>query len=231
MWIKFSKRFLVTALILVFTLTLSVPAFAAGEFYPMPGYVFAVSETFAESSFVKDGSNYKIPAFTPSYKMDKADSCVVSFCGQNIELEWFGYSSNQFSMLYCIGNASLIDDTMPDTGHGFFLALYQGNKENSFFVCSADFYRDYIQGTGDAGFTISVSVPDTDGLSFLTKMFSAFSDVGEWLRDQIGVLIRLFWDSATNQLTFAGVLSLISLGFGVVLLLIKVILNFLHFRS
>lgn len=231
MWIKFSKRFLVTVLILVFTLSLSVPAFAAGEMYPMPGYVFAVNHTFPESSFVEDGSCYKVPAFTPSYKLENADSCLVSFCGQSLKLDWFGYSSDQYEMLYCIGNASLIDASMTDTGHGFFLALYPGNKSNCFFVCSAEFYRDYIQGTGDKGFTISVSVPEPFTESFLDSLFSIFADVGEWLRSQVEFIISIFWNAAAGEFTFFGVLSLISLGFGVVLLLIKVLLNFLHFRS
>ena len=154
------RRFLAVALCVLFVTCLACPAFAAGELYPMPGYVFAVSHTFPESSFVQDGNNYKVPAFTPSYKLEHDNSCVVTFCGQSIRLAWSGYSSEVYEMLYCIGNTSLIDASMPDTGHGFFLALYPGHKDQCFFVCTADFYRDYIEGTGDAGFTISFSVPE-----------------------------------------------------------------------
>lgn len=231
MWKKYFKRFLVFSLVLVFTFALTVPASAAGHVSSMPGYIFLVEETFSESSFVADGDNYKVPAFTPSYKLEEADICLVSFSGQNVELPWFAYSSDQYELLYCIGNVSLIDPVQPDNGYGFFFALYKGDKTKSFFVCSADFFHDYVEGTGDAGFSISFSVPDDSAMTFLDKLFSAFSDIGNWLRAQLDLIISLFWNAEAVQLTFFGVLSLISLGFSVVLLLIKVILNFLHFRS
>ena len=231
MWKKFFNRFLIFSLTLVFTFVLSVPAFAAGGVYPMPGYTFLFEETFPESSFVADGDNYKVPAFTASYKLEKSDACIVSFCGQNVELPWFGYSSDQYSLLYCIGNVSLIDPTQSDNGHGFFLALDKSDRSKCFFVCSSEFYHNFVEGTGSEGFSISVSVLDESGMTFLEKLLAIFSDIGEWLRSQVDFIINMFWDSATSQLTFFGVLSLISLGFSLALLLVKVILNFLNFRG
>ena len=67
--------------------------------------------------------------------------------------------------------------------------------------------------------------------ALLTAIFAVFSDVGEWIMTQLGLVSELFWNSTDSSLTFLGVLALVSVGISVIFLMIRVVQNFLHFRG
>ena len=57
-----------------------------------------------------------------------------------------------------------------------------------------------------------------------------WTDVMEWIVTAMGSVQDLFY-SADSGLTFLGTLSVIGVAFGVALLVIKVVQNFLHLRG
>lgn len=68
------------------------------------------------------------------------------------------------------------------------------------------------------------------GVTVLDAILAVFMGIAEWIGEAVTALIPMFYVAETG-LTFLGVLSVASLGIGMVFLLIGVIQNFLHFRS
>lgn len=66
--------------------------------------------------------------------------------------------------------------------------------------------------------------------SILTAILAVFTALFEWLIESLTAVVGLFWVAGTG-LTFFGVLAIVSLGIAIFFLLIRVIQNFLHFRS
>lgn len=52
-----------------------------------------------------------------------------------------------------------------------------------------------------------------------------------WMITALNSIVDLFWDAANNDLTFFGVLAIVAVGISIFFLLVRVIQNFLHFRS
>lgn len=225
----FFVRFLVVSLILVFSCTLAVPAFAAeldhqyafvhefdfSEFYSFPDVPWHVVD-------FKDTLNYSVAA---------GDYVTFSIDQYKYDASFQTISAYELDFHY-IGNLSSLFPDQADSGEAYCLVVCPGNAEYNQLLLRDDLFEPLYQGD-KTKIHVAVSAAHFDfrSDSFLDKFFSLFNDIGVWLRAQLAILISLFWNAAAGQLTFLGVLSLISLGLSVVLLLIKVILNFLHFRS
>ena len=65
----------------------------------------------------------------------------------------------------------------------------------------------------------------------LTAIFAVFTQVISWMRESLTDVVELFWDSTASELTFFGILAITALGISIFFLLIRVVQNFLHFRS
>ena len=65
----------------------------------------------------------------------------------------------------------------------------------------------------------------------LEKVLAVFTSVGQWISTTIPSFMALFWNTETSELTILGILSVSSLGFSVVFLLIGIIQRFLHFAG
>lgn len=225
----FFVRFLVVSLILVFSCTLAVPAFAAeldhqyafvhefdfSDFYSFPDipwHVVDFGDTLDYSSAAGDYVTFSIDQY-------KFDSSFQTFSSSGVDVHYIG---NLFSLF----------PDQPDTGEAYCLVIWPDNAAYNQLLLRDDFFDPLYQGDNTKiHVAVSVAHFDFKQESFLDKLFSIFSDIGQWLRGQLDVIVGLFWDAEAVQLTFFGVLSLVSLGLSVVLLLIKVIINFLHFRG
>lgn len=64
---------------------------------------------------------------------------------------------------------------------------------------------------------------------------AVWTSILTWLSTSFGSLESLFWTAPTSggtgSLTFLGILAVVSVGIGVVMMIIGVIQNFLHLRS
>lgn len=60
-------------------------------------------------------------------------------------------------------------------------------------------------------------------------ILQVFTAIFTWLISSLESVVGLFWDS--GDLTFFGVLAVFSLGISIFFLLVRVVQNFLHFRS
>lgn len=67
-------------------------------------------------------------------------------------------------------------------------------------------------------------------MSVLTSILEVFMAVAEWIGSAILALIPIFW-SAETGLTFIGVLSVASLAFAIIFLVIHTITKFIQFRA
>lgn len=61
----------------------------------------------------------------------------------------------------------------------------------------------------------------------VTSIFEVFSSVGDWFVSAINDLIPMFYGE--SGLTFLGALSVVALGISIIMLLVRVIGDFLHF--
>ena len=66
--------------------------------------------------------------------------------------------------------------------------------------------------------------------SILTAILAVFTALFDWLITALDSVVSLFWSTSTG-LTFFGVLAVVALGISIFFLLIRVVQNFLHFRS
>lgn len=66
-------------------------------------------------------------------------------------------------------------------------------------------------------------------MEIINAIFDVFTGITTWLSGAVTSIIPMFW--AENSLTFLGSLAVVSLGIGVVFLLIGIVQNFLHFRG
>lgn len=66
----------------------------------------------------------------------------------------------------------------------------------------------------------------------ITAILDVFESVGNWIVITLtDVVVPMFWASADSELTFFGVLAVAALGVSLFFLLVRVVQNFLHFRS
>lgn len=68
------------------------------------------------------------------------------------------------------------------------------------------------------------------GSNVIQDILEVFTSVGEWFASIFQVLIPMFWLPETG-LTFLGFLAVSALAISVILLILNIIQNFLHFRS
>lgn len=71
-------------------------------------------------------------------------------------------------------------------------------------------------------------------MGVLSSILEVFSGVGEWIASSVQDLIPMFYvagEGGTGQLTFLGVLACAGLAFSVIFLIMRIIQNFMHFRS
>ena len=66
-------------------------------------------------------------------------------------------------------------------------------------------------------------------LSILASVLDVFTTISTWLIGALQSVVDLFW--LNGELTFFGVLAVAALGISIFFLLIRVVQNFLHFRS
>lgn len=66
--------------------------------------------------------------------------------------------------------------------------------------------------------------------SIVTAIFAVFTIIGEWIVETIPTFFELFYVAETG-LTLLGTLAVVSLGIGIVFLLIGIIQRFLKFRA
>ena len=221
----FFARFLVVALILVLCCTLAVPAFAADLDHQ---YAFVHEFDFSQFGKISDSPWYSV-RFGNSLEFTTASGDYVTF---SIDAYKFTSSFADYNGIHYIGNPSACFSGAVDNNDPYCLLISPDDPSyNMLFLRSDLFDALYRNDKTKIHVAVSVAHFDFQQESFLDKLFSIFSDIGQWLRAQLDVIISLFWDASAVQLTFFGVLSLVSLGLSVVLLLIKVIINFLHFRS
>lgn len=62
----------------------------------------------------------------------------------------------------------------------------------------------------------------------LTAIFSVLTAVVEWFITVIPAVVSIFWVAGTG-LTFIGTTTLIGLGIAIILLVLNVVSNYLHF--
>lgn len=67
-------------------------------------------------------------------------------------------------------------------------------------------------------------------MNILDAILQVFSSVGEWITTAVESLLPMFY-TAENGLTLIGILSVASLAFSVVFLIIGIIQRFMHFRG
>lgn len=69
--------------------------------------------------------------------------------------------------------------------------------------------------------------------ALLTAIFTVFTQIGNWITETIPMFFKLFYVSEGSEagLTFLGTLAVVSLGIGIVFLLIGIIQRFLKFRA
>lgn len=222
----FFARFLVVPLILVLCCTLAVPAFAAEDLDHQ--YSFAHEFDFSKFGRIPDTPWYSVK-FGDSLQLSTSTGDYVTF---SIDGFKFNSSFKVFSSFHYIGNPSACLSGAEDNNEAYCMLISPDNPSNNMLLLRSDLFDALYQGNKTKiHVAISAAHFDFKQESFLDKLFSIFSNIGQWLRGQIDLIIGLFWNAKAVQLTFFGVLSLISLGISVVLLLIKLILNFLHFRS
>lgn len=65
----------------------------------------------------------------------------------------------------------------------------------------------------------------------ITAITNVFEGLGNWIADYMPTIAEIFYDSATNSLTFVGVLAVAGLAISIFFLLMGIIQNFLHFRG
>lgn len=172
------RHFAVVALCAVFVLCLACPAMAAGPPTPVDGFIYAGSHTFLESQFASEDDLYRVSSFTPSgFSKEFVETCAVSFGGEYVTLEWWSYDTDDPARLFCIGNPHFLDSTLADNGEHFLFAMNSRNKSQSFFVCDSAFYSDYVEFSGDAGFTISFAVPDTTQNFTIGGLMDSIGDI------------------------------------------------------
>lgn len=68
------------------------------------------------------------------------------------------------------------------------------------------------------------------GTNIIKDILEVFTSIGEWFASIFQVLIPMFWVPETG-LTFLGFLAVAALAISVILLILNIIQNFLHFRS
>lgn len=66
--------------------------------------------------------------------------------------------------------------------------------------------------------------------SVLDSILAVFTAVGEWIATAVESFIPMFYVAETG-LTFLGVLAIISVAIGMAFLILRVLQNFLGFRS
>lgn len=67
-------------------------------------------------------------------------------------------------------------------------------------------------------------------MSIVEAMTSVFTAIGEWITTTITSFTEVFYN-AESGLTFLGTLTIVSLGIGLVMLLINVVKDFLQLRK
>lgn len=71
-------------------------------------------------------------------------------------------------------------------------------------------------------------------MNIVSLVLGVFGEIGEWFVSFMPTIISMFYTTAeggVGQLTFLGVLAIISLGISVVFLFMRLIENFLHLRA
>jgi hypothetical protein len=226
----FFARFLAVSLLLVLTFGLSVPAFAAEDL----DHQYSFEHEFDFEDFYRiSGVPWYGVQFGESFDYSAAAGDYVVFSVDSYKFEAsFQVRTASGKEFHYIGNASSFSSLGEDTGEPYCLVICPDDPAWNQLLLRQDYFEKIYAGD-DSKLHVAVSVAHYDfpPETFLERLFSIFSHVGEWLRSQLDFVISLFWNAAASELTFFGLLALISLGFSVVLLLIKVILNFLHFRS
>lgn len=64
--------------------------------------------------------------------------------------------------------------------------------------------------------------------NIVTSVFEVFSGVGDWFVETVQSLVPMFYGE--TGLTILGTLSVVSLGISIIMLLLNVIGDFLHFK-
>ena len=220
---------LLVSLILVFSCTLAVPVFAAELDHQ---YAFVHEFDFSDFYSFPDVPWHVVDfGDTLDYSSASGDYVTFSIDQYKFDASFQLFSSSGVDVHY-IGNLSALFPGQTDTGEAYCLVIWPNHAEYNQLLLRDDFFEPLYQGNKTkVHVAVSVAHFDFKQDSFLEKLFSLFSDIGQWLRAQLDLIIGLFWNAQAVQLTFFGVLALVSLGLSLVLLLIKVILNFLHFRS
>lgn len=83
-------------------------------------------------------------------------------------------------------------------------------------------------------FTAAFMAVRTSGLNLVTSIFEIFTAIGEWIVSAFTQVQAIFWtvgETGAGSLTFLGSLMVISVGIGLIFLIIGVIQRFLHLRS
>lgn len=65
----------------------------------------------------------------------------------------------------------------------------------------------------------------------LADILTVFTEIFTWIREAMIGVVDVFYDPATSELTFFGILGIAALGISIFFLLMRVVQNFLHFRS
>lgn len=68
-------------------------------------------------------------------------------------------------------------------------------------------------------------------MEIVSQITSVFTAIGDWIGDAMVALLDIFWNSTDNKLTILGTLATMGLAISVILLLLNIIQNFLHFRG
>lgn len=66
----------------------------------------------------------------------------------------------------------------------------------------------------------------------LSAITEVFTSIGDWIVGSVEAMTALFWNAADGgSLTLLGVLAVAGLGFSIILMIVGIIQNFLHFRG
>lgn len=196
-------------------------------------YVFTADFTLADMSLAFD-SWYSIP-FDLSGLADKVYADYVIFSIDDMSYECKFREVKQGPIFHFIGNGSPVLGADAGEDVPFCLLICVDDSSLSRLYLHLDLVGPVFHGNKETvHVAVSVAYHEATPTGFISSIFDVFSYIGGFVIGLLNSVTGLFWfvnGSGEIKLTLLGVLSLVALGVSLVFLLLRVIRNFLHFRS
>lgn len=218
----------------IFVVCLACPAFATDV--PELDFQYVFSEDFTFADIERYGSTdwYSIP-FDVSSVADKVNADYVIFSIDNYEYKCKFKVISKGRDYHYIGNPSVVFGVDDGTEFPFFLLIDSYSPSVSRLYIGPPILGPLYRGDKTSiHVAVSVAYHEATPTGFISSIFDVFSYIGGFVIGLLNSVTGLFWfvnGSGEIKLTLLGVLSLVALGVSLVFLLLRVIRNFLHFRS